>query len=1005
MAGKVIFPNKPDVDLRGKKILQLANADGAGQALAYDQAYLKTDTYSQGEVQLLINDFSVGNYQGTNHTYGDGDLVFDKNLKIIYESQQSDNTNPLTDGTHWTPIAFLDGVVFTQAEKDAIETNSGKTSGFDIKVADDFHTPGQQINVNASNTGTLNTTTVTSVQYVEEGLTTKVDDSQLKQTITNDANDIASTAALTTEFATKQDSITGTTSSITIPGAGPNGSNLVFVGGDTDITGKVDKPGGTANTNFGGHAVFVDDDGNTLNHASDRLHLNALGAGLIANADLDVTGSITVGGTVDGVDIDALSTTVAGKQDNIDAILADATTLQAQDEVVTIGFYSDINGTPVAEHTQQFEMKGVHGIGLDLGEQHGTTGLHYEMEISGAGLVPQYTFLPHTTGGSPVHHNIVDGIQIFAFVLQETYTESADGVEYEAGLYIWNPDNDTWERQAGGGGGIDVVTAFPDPATLGQQVFLNVSVSHSDGTNNRPRGFYSYIQPSSDPASRYWEELTISEVGQLFNNARVGDIIYLENAETNFNTAGNDFEPGLYRASATAEDAPNHTTWTAIGGGDTTVIENEIDAIQAHETSIDHRLDVLEAEVANLEFVYEGAYTFVGNTIVNTLLTANRVDSQGNNPSASDILSSTYDPSAKTLRWWIAFSSSDASIDELIDGAIAVGFSDGTKTDIPFVAISRGTNAQNTAKYVDFKLQQSDTYEATLISYADDNEVIFSNTIYFYNTSNVNFNQADTDAEDHHGASALSPAQSEIVASLEVAATTDNLSEFVQVNGDNDFVAAFASQQSTLTGAGDPASALTSNIVTRAGDIYLNSLTTHFYTKLNDNASNVNANWSSASAVTANTVPALDGTTFNASANVLTITAPVAHSVVLEANPDSDANRYVDIEDVRFNETAISNVVSINGRAYNEDELFYVQVKESGTFQNPPTLATAITGQAVTYNGAAVTSSSDDFTTAHKTYNGTDYYLRYQTYGTNQTRVILTEMATPNTALYVHNIT
>ena len=81
----------------------------------------------------------------------------------------------------------------------------------------------------------------------------------------------------------------------------------------------------------------------------------------------------------------------------------------------------------------------------------------------------------------------------------------------------------------------------------------------------------------------------------------------------------------------------------------------EIDDIQDHESVIDHRLEVLESEVSNLQQTYAGDYTFVGNTVVNTLLTANRVDSQGNNPSiVNNILNSEYNPDSNTLRWWIA---------------------------------------------------------------------------------------------------------------------------------------------------------------------------------------------------------------------------------------------------------------------------------------------------------------------------------------------------------------
>ena len=117
-----------------------------------------------------------------------------------------------------------------------------------------------------------------------------------------------------------------------------------------------------------------------------------------------------------------------------------------------------------------------------------------------------------------------------------------------------------------GAGGIPVVTAFPSSPSRGDQIFLDVAISASDGTNNRPRGFYTYIQPNSNPNSRFWEEVSIPEVGELYNNARIGDIIFLSALEEDFNGAGNDFNPGFYRASANGAMPNFNTTWTAIGG-------------------------------------------------------------------------------------------------------------------------------------------------------------------------------------------------------------------------------------------------------------------------------------------------------------------------------------------------------------------------------------------------------------------------------------------------------
>ena len=57
---------------------------------------------------------------------------------------------------------------------------------------------------------------------------------------------------------------------------------------------KVNKPGNLASSGFGGHAVFVNDNGDTLDHAGDRVHLSQAGTGVIINAGLDVVGSIDV---------------------------------------------------------------------------------------------------------------------------------------------------------------------------------------------------------------------------------------------------------------------------------------------------------------------------------------------------------------------------------------------------------------------------------------------------------------------------------------------------------------------------------------------------------------------------------------------------------------------------------------------------------------------------------------------------------------------------------------
>ena len=223
----------------------------------------------------------------------------------------------------------------------------------------------------------------------------------------------------------------------------------------------------------------------------------------------------------------------------------------------------------------------------------------------------------------------------------------------------------------------------------------------------------------------------------------------------------------------------NTLTWSADDGedlaaiqGEVDAVELEVDAIQAHETTIDHRLDVLEAEVANLEQTYDGEYTWTNNPTIDALLTDNRVDSQGTTPSTTNnILNSEYNPDSNVLRWWIASTVEDATITEFINAGDAIGFSDGIETPIPFVAIGNGANATNTAKYIDFKLQQEETYESILEGYADDTEVIFETTLYFFNTANDNFNQADHDAGDHHRATPLTPGQLADLTELEAVAS------------------------------------------------------------------------------------------------------------------------------------------------------------------------------------------------------------------------------------------
>ena len=150
----------------------------------------------------------------------------------------------------------------------------------------------------------------------------------------------------------------------------------------------------------------------------------------------------------------------------------------------------------------------------------------------------------------------------------------------QAGRMILNTDHLQTALDNAGGGGVDVEETFPLTAALGHQILLdpagnNVTVVDSNG-HRRPRGFYSYIQPLSDPASRYWEQITIPEIPELYNNAREDDLIYLTDAEEDFNTNGNNFNTGFYRAGPTSANAQ---TWIATEGNISGDLEGLTDVV------------------------------------------------------------------------------------------------------------------------------------------------------------------------------------------------------------------------------------------------------------------------------------------------------------------------------------------------------------------------------------------------------------------------------------------
>ena len=356
---------------------------------------------------------------------------------------------------------------------------------------------------------------------------------------------------------------------------------------------------------------------------------------------------------------------------------------------------------------------------------------------------------------------------------------------------------ETWDafvaRVEGGGGGVDVETSFPDSPTVGDHIFLDVSVSASDGTNQRARGIYTYVQPSSDPASRFWEPLTISTVGQLYNNARIGDVIYLENAEDNFNTNGNNFTIGFYRATANV-GADNHTTWTIIGGGtgDTSAIEAEIDTIQAHDLEQDHAIQVNQSILEQLQHEYAGDYTYTDNAGAQTIFIDSKRNNQGTTGGA-DIISSVYNDQTDVLRWWVAPSVSDASIDEYQEAGTVIGLDLASFVEpIPFKVVGRSTASSGgvvVAKDIFLKLQQPDTYRSILTGRTSSNAAAQSGgTNYFINTANTNFAEARTDSRGIHLPSSISPQERSILDTAVTAATVANTGQFLTINtNDADF--------------------------------------------------------------------------------------------------------------------------------------------------------------------------------------------------------------------------
>ena len=1215
MAGKVIFPNKPDVDLRGKKVLQLADGEAQDDAVnkkQLDAVDTKTET-NKTAIESNDTDIATNAQNLTNH---------------------EDATNP-----------------------------HGVTEGFGIVAGSNYSPAGSRVTITADNTGDLNTTTVASIEYVEQGLTTKVDDSQLKQTITNDQNDVASTAALTTEFGTKQDQITVSEDgeTLTIPD-GSGGTTSFTGGGGVTLANTSSTPGqviydGTRyylETNGGafgrwspyaqyavGARALLDQvlyeciepvaestDGSNMNPSTD-IFLSTQRPGSTQAGQTSTTHWKYIAGPIQ--EFNAGDNYLKGSEIEYEHLGNKQTyvTLFSLNSTDTTGtentperhsyrlpaelnpsFTGDTNvwyehalggfdgvgdhqsfdfpstypgagffipvGSVWHHNGQEWRFEGPnqaqssHPIGtlydVDLDTFNGNSGnidpltgvaaKHFppnkysglwsetfgdnqwgpfniyqpgqvvtfnvgtiaepdwkEYIRTGAAttfagaanpnalFTPQGVLTAGWTENGPLFHTVdwenlpddvtdfkIDDLVYFEsslFKAKVTHTKegthpnpdedptrwdivygglsSIDTLEAlgdlttansnvligqqflvmndgaNNGIYVVTEQNSTGTTSTleiligqGTGGGVDVEETFPTDAALGHQILLDpagnaVTVVDSNG-HRRPRGFYSYIQPLSNPNSRYWEQVTIPEVPELYNNAREGDLIYLTDAEEDFNTGGNNFTAGFYRAGPTSANAQ---TWISTDGstGDTSVKVNDTDvanpnfetdtattptgfeysppfqnnsgkvSVQVDTREIANALGInsLKEQVHQIEeeLSHPGGYTWVDETIFDTVFVTNRVNSSGTTNQATILqphftdnsnIFTTYalltgTDSTGLRNQWNGFNSNAAGI--------IVGLGPDDTDLVAFQLLSTYYRDSIAAGLAEIRLKMidpdgtfagpsqsgSNTNKQQFLSWISDNDnpittedpnpVIHQGiATYYYETDNDFLDTVRHSVGSHIEGSALTPDERVIVDSLENIVKNSADGTFIGVN--SNAISTVNPQQTFFTTVdADPlvlfgvGGALVARIdEVSAGDLLIVSTGgaggyTNVYVRNTTGTADSNAGWTGPTSLTTQEgLGALANVTFSDQGQNVEIKAPANHGLIIEGNPSpgepNDDARSVVIEQVVFNETAISNVVSINGRAYNEDELFYVQVKESGTFQAPPTLATAITGQAVT---------------------------------------------------------
>ena len=381
---------------------------------------------------------------------------------------------------------------------------------------------------------------------------------------------------------------------------------------------------------------------------------------------------------------------------------------------------------------------------------------------------------------------------------------------------------------------IPVSDEFPTGPRVGSEFFLDVAVSRTDGTNNRPRGFYTFVQPDSNPANNFWQQLSVSTVGQLYNNARVGDVIYLQFPENAFN-GGDDFAVGFYRAMTTAISTPFHTVWESISGSGSDVKVNgttitdpdfrsDVDAIQhryaaefnvpSGTSNVGVQIDydvfnrenvaftALQADVNEIfAELAQHTYTWEEDNQITAIFITERSNKTGSASSGNDDqLDWTYRSSTHELQAYAHLTDVQRdAMDAFVDQGLIVGLGPSEPTVIPFrvtdwKAIGTGTTTPGIGTYLMHLTMvgpDEPYYSSTTVTNASEFESWsdynvqypgFGYTQYFYRTTNNDLAVARYDSSSAIVGSALTPNERLVVDGLVGVSAATNNGKIIQID-------------------------------------------------------------------------------------------------------------------------------------------------------------------------------------------------------------------------------